>query len=92
MNIAEKKAGKNLLNGGTPVLALPPGRATYSRSISPPKAGLIYGKFKPSPVKVVMVRKSDGKTYPFPMARKERRGLERDMTRIQRRKLRRRDK
>ena len=79
MNTAENKAGKSQPNH-------------YNKTLTPAKAGLIYGKFTPSPVKAVMLKKSDGKTYPFPMTRKERRGLERNMTRIQRRKLRRRDK
>ena len=61
----------------------------HNKTLTPAKAGLIYGKFKPSPMKKIMVEKSDGKVYPFPMTRTDRRKLERDMTRIQRRKLRR---
>ena len=61
----------------------------HNKTLTPAKAGLIYGKFKPSPVKEIKIRKSDGKVYPFPMTRTDRRKLERDMTRIQRRKLRR---
>ena len=76
MNRQEMVAGKNQ-----------PSR--YNKTLTPAKAGLIYGKFKPSPVKEIMVEKSDGKVYPFPMTRTDRRKLERDMTRIQRRKLRR---
>jgi hypothetical protein len=47
-----------------------------TRSLSPSKAGRVYGKFTPSPLKTVKVQMSHG-VVDYPMTRKERRLLAR---------------
>ena len=45
------------------------------RRISPSKAGLIYGKFMPSPIGSIIVMKADGSKFKHPANRAERRRL-----------------
>ncbi len=48
---------------------------TRTRSLNPTKAGNINGKFVPSRLGTVRVRKSDGQVIDIPMNRKQRRLL-----------------
>lgn len=48
-----------------------------NRSMNPTKAGRIYGKFIPSPLKTIKVQKTGGQIVDIPITRKERRVLAR---------------
>jgi len=49
--------------------------SAWGRTISPAKAGMIYGIITPSPLKTVKVRKSNGQVVDLQLTRKDRRRL-----------------
>ena len=48
-------------------------KTSHRKTLTPAKAGLIYGKFTPSPLGTVIVKTADGKEKRFHANRKERR-------------------
>lgn len=64
---------------GIPRLEAMDDKPARTRTLSPTKAGMIYGKFVASPVGHIKVRKVGGEVVNVPMNNKERRKLARRM-------------